>query len=606
MPTSQLPGVDVPSPLQITKKKVPRLALNGSPGRVNDESSDSGSDKPLTVVKKRKYQGIRSDSDYSKASQMRSRSAIRDSTALNDSSDSVTPKASKLPASQRSSSLQIGQTSTPSFLTKLRSLPTDRTASSKTVCRRHSSQAPSESSEGSYLGPLDENSTAMSWYQSDDSSPLDSYSGRDEFDSFYSPPGSSHPSSQELSGRILDPYLLVPRISITPEVSILGNGQSNFWTAIEISAQLFHPCDGKLVSGVTHTIGHPSFMPVHYCEAGLSRYGFLYDIRVDVLPTAHSTVIDVIEDTAPRTIGPGSSLLILACIQVDAPRKSEPGAITRKSDDLIADLELQLGDIKTEYVQIRVNYCHSAFPAIKNNTSSEDGISACQTRLETTATGVVSRHNPMSAWSPRPNSASTPLFAIAASHWGPARANDVMHKMMSSDPRKAAKHTDTSDAAAATRKSEEVTTPFHRPMTAPAVQVPQRRASLKRIAPEKVVDPARKIWTEMRRTSTSNRPAFHVSRADRLPAETSLPSVTASPNPKTEVERRRELIRDTAVRNKRSIGADSLKSLVPSMVNMNLNGKEENIRPQTALGRRPDSPFGGRRREGRWSIGSWW
>ncbi|KAI0014368.1 hypothetical protein F4779DRAFT_612663 [Xylariaceae sp. FL0662B] len=603
MPASRLPGVDVPSPLQITKKNKPRQVPNGRSRRANDESSDSGSDQPLTVVKKRKYQSSRSDSDHSKVTPAQSRIAIRDNIVLNRSPDSVTPKASKIPASRRPSGSQIGQTLAPSFLTKFRSLPSSRAVSSRTTYRRHDSRASSDSSGSSVSGPFDDHSTAMSWYQSAESSPLEPPSGRNELESYHSPPGSSNPSSQELSGRILDPYLLVPRISITPESTMLSNGQSNFWVAVEISAQLFHPCDGKLASGTTHTIGHPSFMPVHYCEAGLSRYGFLYDTRVDVLPTAHSTVIDVIDDVVPRTIGPGASLLILACIHLDAPRGPEPGAVRRNSDDLIADLELQLGGIRTEYVQIGVKYSHSAFPALKDDSATVDGISTCQTRLETTATGVINRYNPASAWSPRPNSASNPLFAIVASHWGPARTNDVIERMMSLNSRRTAKGTTTSDPSIS--RTEDTNRPSPRPGTAPAVQVPQRQASLKRPSTEKVVDPARKIWTEMRQTSTSNRPAFHVSRADRIPAETSLPSVTVNPNSKTEVERRRELIRDTAVRNKRSIGADSLKSLVPSMVDMNLNVKEENIRPHTAL-RRPDSPLNGRKREGRWSIGSWW
>ena len=95
-----------------------------------------------------------------------------------------------------------------------------------------------------------------------------------------------------------DPYLLVPNISITPEVRSLGDGEARLWVAIEISGQLFRPS----VSHDLCSVEGPDslFMPVHHGGAGLSRYGYLYDLRVDVLPMGHSSIADIIDDDIPR------------------------------------------------------------------------------------------------------------------------------------------------------------------------------------------------------------------------------------------------------------------------------------------------------------------
>lgn len=41
-----------------------------------------------------------------------------------------------------------------------------------------------------------------------------------------------------------------------------------------------------------------SFLPVRHYESGLSRYGYLYDVEVEVLPASESVVIEVLYDKA--------------------------------------------------------------------------------------------------------------------------------------------------------------------------------------------------------------------------------------------------------------------------------------------------------------------
>ncbi|XXG98547.1 hypothetical protein Hte_004872 [Hypoxylon texense] len=445
-----------------------------------------------------------------------------------------------------------------------------------------------------------------------DSEPL-SYVNEYETSSF---DGNSFANDQALDAGIYDPYMLVPHISITPEANILNEGQSSVWMAVEISGQLSHPrinssTHGPLYGGATQ----PPFIPAHHCDPGLSRYGYLYNIRVEVLPTVGNTVIDLIGDTTISTISPGSSLLVLACIRLGALKGCQPGVYKRNADILISDIEFQLGNGKVEYAQVRLTYCHSGFP---HNSPTNGDASVCHTQLETVTTGIINRHNPVSAWAPQPTPISNPLFGIIASHWGPARANDVVHRITSSRPsrRRVANWT----ASTQTDRGEGTIRPPSRTGTAPPI-IPGRQGSLRQLSPRKIADPARKIWTELRQSSgNSNRPASRMGRANRTPAAPTtfveapppnFPTIdmrpgSTRPESKLEVHRQRELIRETAVRNKRSIGADSLKSLVPSVPDGNLECKENHVPDSPSPPRREDRHFDGRKREGRWSLGSWW
>ncbi|KAI1409665.1 hypothetical protein F5Y13DRAFT_203317 [Hypoxylon sp. FL1857] len=614
----QSSNADIPSPLRVIKRGKSMQVLHSSPRKFSSGSVDHDPNRALTVVKRRKSHGrTTARNNQTSANQPvpglgfeeRSRSATVNS-ASSISWDPVTPKPRKVHASRRSSSFHVGRPPSPTFLTKLRSLSSRRTSLSlKPAHRRCSSRIPSNASDDSTFKSSEGCETTDSWDQSTkcgQSEEPPSFINDFETHSFDNQP---FLDTQTPESSIPDPYMLIPHISITPESRSLTDGQSSIWAAIEISGQLSHP----RVSDSSYSSAHPSaahpFLPTHHCDANLSGYGYLYDVRVDILPTAEGSVIDLIGDATIRTISPGSSLLILAHIRLGPSNAQKHRASRRDPDNLIADLELQLGNVQTEYVHIRINYCHSGFPVFRN-TFTEDGISASQTRLETTTTGIIKRLSPTSTWSPKPTTTSNPLFAIIASHWGPARANELMSRITQNrhNPRRAANWAGV--GAAQPYRAEDTIRAPDRTGTAPPI--PQRQASLKRLSP----DPARKIWTELRQTSSGNRPAFHVSKANRLPAATTFvdapspPPIirpeSARPEPRSEVQLQRELIRETAVRNKRSIGADSLKSLVPSVKEMSVEGKENSSPVSPSPPGRQEMRFDGRKREGRWSLGNWW
>jgi hypothetical protein len=296
----------------------------------------------------------------------------------------------------------------------------------------------------------------------------------------------------------------------------------------------------------------------------------------------------------------------LACLRLDPPPpRHMSGHQTVDSDGLIADLEYQLGDVRTEYLKVHLSYCHSGFPAY-SSASLLDGISACQTRLETVASGVIKRHTPASAWSPYPipSPVSNTLFAIIASHWGPIRANEIMLRIITSrsTPRKVA-----TSRQHATGSEETVRLP-ERTATAPPLRVPRRQASLSKPLPGQDDDPARKIWTQIRRTSSNNRPGYVVSRVNRVPAsvtDSSLPKAGKASSRKG-VDRQREIIREMAIQNQRSLGTESLRSLVPSPVyteDLGSNGIQETTLP---TGSGDELQSSRNRRDGRWSLGNWW
>ncbi|KAI0132522.1 hypothetical protein BJ170DRAFT_251449 [Xylariales sp. AK1849] len=640
-------GLLNPLPLQIVKQGRKEAEEKNSSGKkastITNESFESAPEgpglEPLTVVKKRRNrssqaysseEGDKSYRDVGPQTFTPEKSMILDDLHhhhwLTTAADFPAPRPIEgTPTvhrsfSRRSSSYQALRTRRPNLLGKLRSFSNGRVLSSGATCRHHGVES-RESSVTSLRSPSPYAPRAFSGNEFDSSLGGSSSDGSYDPDPFmpliydgfnaYELRQPSDPSSvQGLDGAVLDPYLLVPHISITPEVNtLLEDGRTMVWAAVEVSGQLCRPFSANYYVGDSYTnSSNRCFLPVHHGEEGLSRYGYLYNVRVEILPSKESAIVELCNDGALSVIGPGSSHLTLAHIRLDAWQPPQM-SIHKKTvpDDLIAELEYQLGYVRTEYLVVRLSYCHSGFPSFKD-AATTNGVSACQTRIITTSIGTIDRHNPVSAWSPRPTPlpVSDTLFPTIASHWGPIRANEIMLRIVTarSSSRKVA------NIRRNVNGSGETIEPPERSGTAPPLRVPRRLASLGQNSSEQQgPDPARKIWTEMRRTSTSDCPAYYVSRVNRVPAS-STESFLSSPgrsNAKA-VERQRQMVREMALRHQRSIGPESLRSLVPSPEAEGLNldgGKKET--PSTAKGVDDNElRISKGRRDGRWSLGDWW
>lgn len=324
----------------------------------------------------------------------------------------------------------------------------------------------------------------------------------------------------------------------------------------------------------------------------------------------------MLEDhSASTTLYPTSSLLLLAHIRFTSNTTPTHSHRRQNSDDLMQDLEstLGLGSSTTPYLTVRLTYHHSAFP-------DQQGSTSCTTRLETTSTASIKRRNTRSPWSPPPprqrqkHRQRQPLSAIVAAHWGAEAASDVARRITSPGP---PSRTPPLPAASFARTMGPGRTRGGGGF--PPV-VPRRRASLRRgwfaetgeiggqgetgeeeeeeEEEEREHDRARKIWTEIRRMSSVGGEGER-----RVSGATAIGEKRVG---RSEVERRREVIREKALRNRRSVGADTLKSLVPTEAG---SGDRETTPKKAAPPSKVETALNGRgkgKENMRWSWTGWW
>ncbi|KAI8944930.1 hypothetical protein F4801DRAFT_159494 [Xylaria longipes] len=580
---TQAPMSDIPSPLHIIKRTKTVEFHHKTKRQTSNGSIDYGPDRPLSVMKKRQCPGP--------VDQVASSARPREKQATSGKStfkmSGLKPNADWISSTQRQ----------PKSQAPLRWFSRQRTSSSGTTCRRYSLQSRTSSSDRSSM----EHSSNVGFL--DGVSTLEPYESRSltQMDASFSsmPPLASYGD---------DCHLLVPRISITSEVQTSNNAISTVLATIEISVRLSRPYTDTMLDA---NFDDGSLLSNPLRVGSVSRFGYLYNLQVDVFPTSQTAVIEIIEDDRKRILNLGSTILVLAKVKIDRRRPRQPKrAIVRKSNELIADLESELGLARIKYLQVRLQYHHSGFSTL-NDATPMDGTTDYQTQLKTTATGVIDQqalHSPLNPSHFSANESS--LFGIVASYWGPLRANEIFSQKTRQANSIVAKNTalvdDNQIVVAKDGFNHQATTAF-----GPTTSLSRRRADPQPSSPDQGDDPARKIWTEMRRRVSHNRPNRSAANAENSPAAAArtmtgtTSTIASSMRMKSEVDHRRELIRDVALRNKRSIGAESLKSLVPSMMNLEMSSKEawgdsssntsnkENVPPE-------------RRKEGRWSLAGWW
>lgn len=369
-------------------------------------------------------------------------------------------------------------------------------------------------------------------------------------------------------------------------------------------------------------------------------YGRLHNMRIELMPGPGCRVLDLVGDLHSATaMQAGETRLITAKLGFDKSEPSPPMRTTT-SDNLMAELENDLGHTLTTYLYARLTYRHSGFPPLNNKLS--EGLNSHVTNLTTQATAAIKRHNPQSAWSPRSSQTmeispvTNPIIDLIETHLPADQARMALRRLANERaPIPLAKRFRNLGGS-----SEETIKPYNYiAKTMPAISGSPVQATSRaydfgnqvkttssplaatalahtgREAQDEEIDPARKIWNEMRRYSQSKGARGRRHRAsisadhyysfadDCSPSrissgEMSISSMdniggAVSDRMRSDFEQERSRIMDVALRNKRSVGADTLRSIVPSVVP---NGEKKGGISGLGLGVGRSWGFGG----------SWW
>lgn len=366
----------------------------------------------------------------------------------------------------------------------------------------------------------------------------------------------------------------------------------------------------------------------------LRRYGSLHNIAVEFQPGPECIIVDQPEDTfQAKTLRVSETHLMLVKVRLNEVKVSVSHEKDKSSDELIENINEILGDTTTEYLTVKLNYRHSAFLNLRQQAAEADfKILPQHTLLETKATATIKRHNPASAWSPRNSGALNSAVGVSAltkiieKHFSAEKSREALQKlagdrMMIQYPRRTYGHSSDKENRKFVANPLAYIDPTNNPLShsfsmtaisnfnargSPVSKRPSSPYDHPLDLVDGEMDPARKIWSQMRRTS---RPARKHPRAsisdgnyfsadqDTLfksapryksssrgpnlflfePPEASPPDTSLELTPKarqaraledrstvTTTDDNRHHLMELALRNKRSVGQETLRSMVPS------------------------------------------
>ncbi|ESZ99602.1 hypothetical protein SBOR_0013 [Sclerotinia borealis F-4128] len=431
-----------------------------------------------------------------------------------------------------------------------------------------------------------------------------------------------------------DNFVLCPQISVTPESASVNAGVCTLWVAVEITGILRRADGTSTLDDVGRTYSTQNLTP--RC-LDLRRYGSLHNIAVEFQPGSDCIIVDQPEDTfQAKTIRVSETHLMLVKIRLNEVKVSVSHTKEKSSDELIENLNDILGDITTQYLTVKLNYRHSAFLNLRQQADEGDfRLLPQHTLLETKATATIKRHNPASAWSPRSSGALNSAVGVSAlakiieKHFSAEKSREALQRLagdrtMISYPRRTYGHSSDKENRKTTASPLAYIDPANGllshsfSMTAISnfnsrgSPVPKRQLSpydhpLDLVDGE--MDPARKIWSQMRRTSRPARKHPRASISDgnyfdadqdelfdctpRYGGSLRVPHLSLfeppdaftpfSPDTSQEMTPRakqnrlsrgkstgtitddnRHHLKELALRNKRSVGQETLRSMVPS------------------------------------------
>ncbi|EFQ27755.1 uncharacterized protein GLRG_02899 [Colletotrichum graminicola M1.001] len=230
---------------------------------------------------------------------------------------------------------------------------------------------------------------------------------------------------------IPDSRILVPRISVTPEVEAVDDNTTSIWAAIKVYGYAYSQQD--------RSPGPGRFVGVYKSSADKSmyrdaedpwKYGCIHSMSIQIMPTGNNCILDVIRDNPiPTTLGNNEMILLLVHILLDQSRpKSQAGHVRQRSDELIEDLQYQLGDSRLDFVRVVVKYNHSAFP-LQSRSEAVDGVVEMGTKLETSVKAIIKHRNYQSQWSPCPAPTTNPVLSITYDCWELEKARSAMRRI---------------------------------------------------------------------------------------------------------------------------------------------------------------------------------
>ncbi|OAA47708.1 hypothetical protein NOR_02198 [Metarhizium rileyi] len=272
-----------------------------------------------------------------------------------------------------------------------------------------------------------------------------------------SPLGTSNQLSPRQMSQNTRTYILSPRVVATPQQKELDGTESSVWVAVEISGKLSQISTAKTPKApeTQHDI-----VAGTYINHKLDRFfdfGCLYDLTMEVSAVPGTAILDVVhEQSWPTTIYAGTSVLVMVHIRLHTTtRGTEMGHARPKSNELMEELERQLGDVQTQLMNIRVLYHHSAFPEIVNVELPQSGLCHLQSRMETTATAAIAWKSRSSVWSPKSKAPQNSLFPLLVQHWGDEKAISLQRRISDSQTTQVKDSgCDTIDSAATSRDNE--------------------------------------------------------------------------------------------------------------------------------------------------------
>jgi hypothetical protein len=267
------------------------------------------------------------------------------------------------------------------------------------------------------------------------------------------------------------------------------------------------------------------------------------------------------------------------------------------SKELIAELESRLGNAKQEYLTIGISYKHSVFPTSKGSSAAPKGLSYHAITMRIEAHAVIKRHGSESSWSHHTNGKQdssgvpNPLFSLIDAHYDSVNAARIKSNITSDAVSLSEMHRRELDTNPSSNSSSDTITSVKRKSSRDTLhQTTQLENSVSRLVsmqslditqagfhdtegslgmeavnPCRELDPARKIWLDMRKTSRGTG-----KRGSPATENLEMPMDgrdSCSSEAEVKVQKEQVRIMELALRNKRSVGADTLRSMAaPSML----------------------------------------